>query len=220
MVLPMRTLRFEEKSMKKAVDDPTGLREWLVTNGLGGYASGTIFGIPTRRYHGLLIAAPSFAARADHDAQQAGRARGHRRRSYDPAFFRVANGRQLRRAFEEPSGRVPPGSRTAGLALRDRLDLHRKATPYDTYPKYRSYPLPTVRWICKRLADATSSGPLPTARRLGQSAAFRSLSLHGLGQTLRTDLGRRKSHAPNELARARRHVRSRCRQFISDPLPD
>jgi len=32
-------------------------REWLVTNGLGGYASGTISGIITRRYHGLLIAA-------------------------------------------------------------------------------------------------------------------------------------------------------------------
>ncbi len=32
-------------------------REWLVTNGLGGYASGTIAGTTTRRYHGLLIAA-------------------------------------------------------------------------------------------------------------------------------------------------------------------
>jgi predicted glycogen debranching enzyme len=32
-------------------------REWLVTNGLGGYASGTLGGIATRRYHGLLIAA-------------------------------------------------------------------------------------------------------------------------------------------------------------------
>lgn len=31
-------------------------REWLVTNGLGGYASGTIAGTLTRRYHGLLIA--------------------------------------------------------------------------------------------------------------------------------------------------------------------
>jgi predicted glycogen debranching enzyme len=31
-------------------------REWLLTNGLGGYASGTISGILTRRYHGLLIA--------------------------------------------------------------------------------------------------------------------------------------------------------------------
>src|SRR5512134_3070127 len=32
-------------------------REWLVTNGLGGYASGTISGSCTRRFHGKLIAA-------------------------------------------------------------------------------------------------------------------------------------------------------------------
>lgn len=32
-------------------------REWLVTNGLGGYASGTIAGVATRRYHGILVAA-------------------------------------------------------------------------------------------------------------------------------------------------------------------
>jgi len=32
-------------------------REWLVTNGIGGYASGTIAGGMARRYHGLLIAA-------------------------------------------------------------------------------------------------------------------------------------------------------------------
>lgn len=32
-------------------------REWLVTNGLGGYASGTVVGVATRRYHGMLIAA-------------------------------------------------------------------------------------------------------------------------------------------------------------------
>lgn len=32
-------------------------REWLVTNGLGGYASGTVAGVNSRRYHGLLVAA-------------------------------------------------------------------------------------------------------------------------------------------------------------------
>ena len=32
-------------------------REWLVTNGLGGYAAGTLAGVLTRRYHGVLIAA-------------------------------------------------------------------------------------------------------------------------------------------------------------------
>jgi predicted glycogen debranching enzyme len=32
-------------------------REWLVANGIGGYASGTVAGSQTRRYHGLLVAA-------------------------------------------------------------------------------------------------------------------------------------------------------------------
>src|SRR3954470_21847009 len=42
-----------------ASHDPDSLvtREWLVTNGLGGYASGTVPGVITRRYHGFLIAA-------------------------------------------------------------------------------------------------------------------------------------------------------------------
>ncbi len=41
-------------------DAPQSSRlEWLVTNGIGGYASGTLSGIHTRRYHGLLVAALS-----------------------------------------------------------------------------------------------------------------------------------------------------------------
>ncbi|MEM9906049.1 MAG: glycogen debranching enzyme N-terminal domain-containing protein, partial [Cyanobacteria bacterium P01_D01_bin.44] len=32
-------------------------REWLVTNGMGGYACGSISGLLTRHYHGLLVAA-------------------------------------------------------------------------------------------------------------------------------------------------------------------
>lgn len=39
-------------------DLPAALRrEWIVTNGLGGYASGTLAGVNTRSYHGLLVAA-------------------------------------------------------------------------------------------------------------------------------------------------------------------
>lgn len=34
-------------------------REWLVTNGLGGYAMGTVAGMNSRSYHGLLVAAIS-----------------------------------------------------------------------------------------------------------------------------------------------------------------
>ena len=43
----------------KHFTDPGELlsREWLVTNGLGGYAAGTLAGVITRRYHGVLIAA-------------------------------------------------------------------------------------------------------------------------------------------------------------------
>ncbi len=38
-------------------EDHAGLRdrEWLITNGLGGYASGSLAGIPTRKYHGLFV---------------------------------------------------------------------------------------------------------------------------------------------------------------------
>src|SRR5881392_3533705 len=37
--------------------DAAGHREWLETNGIGGFASSTITGLNTRRYHGLLVAA-------------------------------------------------------------------------------------------------------------------------------------------------------------------
>ncbi|MEA3510078.1 MAG: amylo-alpha-1,6-glucosidase [Actinomycetota bacterium] len=41
------------------VADPSPVidREWIVTNGIGGYSSGTVAGVLTRRYHGLLVAA-------------------------------------------------------------------------------------------------------------------------------------------------------------------
>jgi hypothetical protein len=37
--------------------EPAVRREWLVANGIGGYAAGTLASIPTRVYHGLLVAA-------------------------------------------------------------------------------------------------------------------------------------------------------------------
>jgi glycogen debranching enzyme len=37
--------------------DAAQAREWLVTNGIGSYASGTVAGLVTRGYHGLLVAA-------------------------------------------------------------------------------------------------------------------------------------------------------------------
>src|SRR2546429_1195531 len=37
--------------------DPAERLEWLCTNGIGGFASGTVAGTLTRRYHGPLVAA-------------------------------------------------------------------------------------------------------------------------------------------------------------------
>ena len=45
-------------------------REWLVSNGLGGFACGTVAGVLTRRYHGLLIAAPTESVVATSDPAQ------------------------------------------------------------------------------------------------------------------------------------------------------
>jgi predicted glycogen debranching enzyme len=51
----VRRVRFDPEHLR----EPGELlsREWLVTNGLGGYAAGTLASVITRRYHGLLIAA-------------------------------------------------------------------------------------------------------------------------------------------------------------------
>ncbi|HYG91001.1 MAG TPA: amylo-alpha-1,6-glucosidase [Azospirillum sp.] len=40
-----------------STEDAALTREWLVTNGLGGYASASVSGAVTRRYHGLLVSA-------------------------------------------------------------------------------------------------------------------------------------------------------------------
>src|SRR5436309_15841750 len=37
--------------------DAASAREWLVAGGLGGFAMGTVSGLRTRRYHGLLVVA-------------------------------------------------------------------------------------------------------------------------------------------------------------------
>ena len=45
------------KFTKESLDLETGItKEWVITNGIGGFASSTIIGANTRKYHGLLIA--------------------------------------------------------------------------------------------------------------------------------------------------------------------
>ena len=52
------------KFEKKDLNLENGLqKEWIITNGIGGYASSTIIGANTRRYHGLLVCPLSAPAR-------------------------------------------------------------------------------------------------------------------------------------------------------------
>jgi predicted glycogen debranching enzyme len=55
--MPFPTRKIQRVERRPVEGDPHLNEEWLVTNGLGGYASGTVIGALTRRYHGLLIAA-------------------------------------------------------------------------------------------------------------------------------------------------------------------
>src|SRR3954449_11138537 len=80
-------------------------REWLVTNGLGGYASATLSGSVTWRYHGLLIAAlPAPYGRVvmfNHLAE----------------YVRLPDGRLVQIGGEEPS--QPEDKQSTGLYLTE-----------------------------------------------------------------------------------------------------
>ncbi|MCS7115744.1 MAG: amylo-alpha-1,6-glucosidase [Nitrososphaerota archaeon] len=50
---PQIIISREELSKPEALFE----KEWLIANGLGGYASSTVLGVNTRKYHGMLVAA-------------------------------------------------------------------------------------------------------------------------------------------------------------------
>jgi predicted glycogen debranching enzyme len=83
-----------------AADDRQALawKEWIVTNGLGGYATGTVSGALTRRYQGLLVAA------------------------LPTPFGRVIMLNGLLEQLRYPDGRVVPFVATAPTELGHELD--------------------------------------------------------------------------------------------------
>ena len=84
--------------------DESSVREWLVTDGLGGYAMGTVAGLRTRRYHGLLMVAGS-AATGNGDAGVSKRMLGLA--ALDPVL--VVGDTRIRLATDEwASGTVDP----------------------------------------------------------------------------------------------------------------
>ncbi|MFJ6199423.1 amylo-alpha-1,6-glucosidase [Micromonospora sp. NPDC092111] len=91
-------------------------REWLVTDGLGGYATGTVSGLRTRRYHGLLVVAGETPA-----SRRVGLV------SLDPAVILPSGARVRLGAHEWSSGVVDP----RGYELLERFDL------VDGLPRWR-----------------------------------------------------------------------------------
>jgi predicted glycogen debranching enzyme len=100
--------------------DPAALatREWLVTNALGGYASGTVPGVITRRYHGVLIAALAAplgrTVMLSHVAEQ----------------LTLAGGRSVEIGGRERSGDAPDAHGT-GYLMEFRLEAGLPVWRYD-----------------------------------------------------------------------------------------
>ncbi|MEV1333621.1 amylo-alpha-1,6-glucosidase [Micromonospora costi] len=91
-------------------------REWLVTDGLGGYAMGTVSGLRTRRYHGLLVVAGDRPA-----VRRVGLV------SLDPAVLLPSGARVRLGAHEWASGAVDP----RGFELLEQFAL------VDGVPRWR-----------------------------------------------------------------------------------
>jgi predicted glycogen debranching enzyme len=145
-------------------------KEWLVTDGLGGYASGTVSGALTRRYHGLLIAAlPAPFGRT-------------MMFNFLEETLQYTDGRRvpLYRVSETPGGRVLDGSRyliafelqaglpvwtyeVAGMRFEKRVLMpHLQNTTYITYRLVAGGPvrLELRPFVAFRLHDAPVSHPV------------------------------------------------------------
>src|SRR5215469_11572693 len=134
---PLPTLSFQWKAGPDLADALTW--EWLSTNGLGGYASSSMLGCNTRRYHALLVASlPSPFGRVVLLPRVTERIR------VDEQCFRLdaeehadgleSPGRELMRNFRL-RGLVPEWEFQVGpTLLRRRLFLvHRENTVFVTY---------------------------------------------------------------------------------------
>jgi len=119
-------------------------REWLVTNGIGGYASGTVPGHVTRRYHGLLVAALKPPLGRTLLVSHLEEAIGYEGRRYHLSTCRWADGSVSPDAYRHIQhfrldGAVPVWIFACGSALIEKRIWmeHRADTTYVTYTLLR-----------------------------------------------------------------------------------
>ena len=175
-------------------------REWLVTNGLGGYGAGTLAGCQTRRYHGLLIAAEQppvgrTAMLVDLDVVAHVDGRDHELACHEYADGTVhPHGYRLIESFTL-DGTVPTWTYALGAArLVKRVFMGRGVnTAYVTFTLVRSLgPVSlTTRPLCtgrdyhwqRRGADGYAGEPVDGGCRVSASGTAAAL-------TLTADMGR------------------------------
>ena len=140
-------------------------REWLVTNGLGGYASGTVAGAITRRYHAPLIA----ALPAPHGRVVMLNHFSERVRLPDRSVVWLGvHSDEGKFAQTEGTQHLVEFRLEAGLPVwryRDRKYHDREAPVDDLRPEHRAHPLSDDRRQRARAARPASADQLPIARR-------------------------------------------------------
>lgn len=109
--------------------DVSSRREWLLTNGLGGFAMGTACGINTRRYHGHLVAATHpptertvLLAQIDATVQGEGNPIGISSNQYPGAIF--PEGYQFQQGFSVTEEMAVWTFRAGGLSIEKSLVMH------------------------------------------------------------------------------------------------
>ncbi len=145
-----------------------GAPEWLVTNGLGGYASGTMTGLVTRRFHGYLIAAlPAPRGRTmmlNHLNEVMTNAHSRARLSEQPDPENTGTPVAALREFRLELGIPVWTYEHAGNVVEKRIVMpHRQNTVYITYQRIAGngdLELSIDPWVHFRRHEGTLAGPI------------------------------------------------------------
>ncbi|MFI5909066.1 amylo-alpha-1,6-glucosidase [Dactylosporangium sp. NPDC051541] len=154
-------------------------REWLVPDGTGGYAMGTVSGLRTRRYHGLLVAAEPGQPSRRHLALAA----------LDPVVTLPSRAQVELAVHEWAGGAISP----AGHTLLERFDL------IDGLPRWRWRIGPVV--IERELAMVHGRAHLGVVHRVVSAPGPVTLSLKAL-VTWRDAHGERTAAGPPPVVEA------------------